>query len=164
MTDLQFSAMPSEIARALWQGGTDAYGNQPDRTVSDGVGVPCRHCLRPVEKGAAYLILAYRPFPEKQAYAETGPIFLHGSPCSRYEKVGEMPAMFWKGSQFLLRAYNAENRIIYGTGAVVAVGDLEATARQLLANPDAAYLHLRSSQYNCFLCRIESSNSADFRS
>ncbi len=55
----------------------------PERRTSNGVGVPCRHCLRNVEAGRDYLILAYRPFPALQPYAETGPIFLHAEPCER---------------------------------------------------------------------------------
>lgn len=155
MTQIQFTAMPAETAQQLWKGGSDAYGNQPSRAVSDGKGVPCRHYLRPVEKGQGYLILAYRPFPEAQAFAETGPIFLHASPCRRYPETANPPGMFLHRPQYLLRAYNQNHQIIYGTGAVVLTACMIGQAQRLLANPEAAYLHLRSGQYNCFLCRID---------
>lgn len=77
MTDLRFVAMPTETARSLQAGRGDANGQRPERHLSDGAGVDCRHCLRDVPAGEAYLILAYRPFPEAQPYAELGPIFLH---------------------------------------------------------------------------------------
>ena len=73
---LRYVALPTEDVRALQRGGPDAYGMVPERRVSDGDGVPCRHCLKNVAAGKDYLILAYRPFPELQPYAETGPIFL----------------------------------------------------------------------------------------
>ena len=155
MTEIQFKAMPTEVAAEYWAGGADAYGNQPERAISDGNGVPCRHCLQPVGKDEAYLILSYRPFPGQQAYAETGPIFLHASPCQRYPEVAQPPAMFARRPQYLMRAYNADHRIVYGTGEVIAVDDMTEQARHLLANPEAAYLHLRSGGYNCFLCRID---------
>ena len=52
----------------------------PERQVSDGSAVPCRHCLSDVAAGEPFLILAHRPFPEAQPYAETGPIFLRAGP------------------------------------------------------------------------------------
>ena len=60
----------------LRAGGGDAYGNPAERTISDGEGNPCRHCLGFVPKGEEMLILAHRPFGAVQPYAETGPIFV----------------------------------------------------------------------------------------
>ena len=58
---LNYVAMPVEEAERLRQGGRDAYGHRPERRISDGDGVPCRHCLRNVDEGQPYLVLAYRP-------------------------------------------------------------------------------------------------------
>ena len=69
--------------------GPDAHGQKPEKQISDGDGVPCRHCLTRVAKGEPYLVLAYRPFPRDQPYAETGPIFLHAEPCPRFEEDGD---------------------------------------------------------------------------
>jgi hypothetical protein len=82
MNRIKFAAMPSDEARVFWKGGADAYGSAPERKTSGGSGVPCRHCLRDVVEGEAYLILAYRPFPKLQPYAETGPISYMRSPAS----------------------------------------------------------------------------------
>lgn len=73
---LRYVALPTEEVRALQRGGPDAYGMVPEKRISDGDGVPCRHCLTNVAAGKEYLVLAYRPFPDLQPYAETGPIFL----------------------------------------------------------------------------------------
>ena len=73
---IRFSALPTEQVRRLQRGGPDAYALPPERKLSDGDGVPCRHCLQNVPAGKSYLVLAYRPFPALQPYAETGPIFL----------------------------------------------------------------------------------------
>ena len=82
---IRFNALPTDSVRALQCDGADAYGLVPERKVSDGDGVPCRHCLEGVAAGEDYLILAYRPFPALQPYAETGPIFLHARECERAE-------------------------------------------------------------------------------
>lgn len=82
MTDILFRAMPVVEARHFQGGGLDAYGLKPETKISDGDGVPCRHCLRDVVSGEAYLILAYRLFPALQPYAETGPPMpLQFRPC-----------------------------------------------------------------------------------
>lgn len=88
---IQFKALPTEHVRALQRGGSDAYGHTPERKISDGDGMPCRHCLRNIADGDAYLILAYRPFPNLQPYAETGPIFLHAEECERAARPRRFP-------------------------------------------------------------------------
>ena len=83
MLPIQFTSMPTEVARAYQAGAADANGQVPERHISDGDGVPCRHCQRDVAAGEPYLILAHRPFPTAQPYAEQGPIFLHAESCPR---------------------------------------------------------------------------------
>ena len=43
---IRFVAMPTEEARTFQAGGADANGQTPDRHISDGDGMPCRHCLK----------------------------------------------------------------------------------------------------------------------
>ena len=155
MTQIRYMAMPTDIARAYQSGEPDAYGRVPEKRVSDGDGVPCRHCLTDVAAGEEYLILAHRPFPEVQPYAETGPVFLHAGPCERYPEAGEAPDMFLDREQYLMRGYGADDRILYGTGQIVPTTELSSAAAGLLENPDVAYVHLRSASNNCFQCRIE---------
>jgi hypothetical protein len=155
MCDIVFKAIPTADARHFQESGLDAYGRPAEIRVSDGDGVPCRHCLRNVEKGEAYLVLAYRPFSSPQPYAETGPIFLHAERCARAEDQPAMPAQLAKREQHLLRAYDADERIIYGTGSVVPTSALAQEAAALLDRPEVSFLHVRSAKYNCFTCRID---------
>lgn len=83
---LNYHAIPTKQARAYQAGGRDAYDNPPERAKSDGGGNPCRHCLRYIPKGADMLVLAHRPFPQTQPYAETGPVFLCAEDCSAPKK------------------------------------------------------------------------------
>ncbi len=154
MHTLRFIAMPTDEARAFQAGALDANGQVPERAVSDGGGVPCRHCQRNVEAGAAYLILAYRPFPSRQPYAEVGPIFLHAEACERYPETEQPPARL-RNAPYLLRGYSPDNRIVYGTGKVTAPDAIEATAEDILARDGVAYVHVRSSTNNCYQLRIE---------
>lgn len=150
---IKFTPIATEIALAYQTGGTDAYGMIPERKLSDGQGVPCRHCLQNVPKDAAYLILAHRPFPILQTYAETGPIFLCATECS--QGAGrDLPAILSSPS-YILRGYSADNRIVYGTGKVAITADIPRSAENLLARDDISYVHVRSASNNCFQVRID---------
>ena len=149
-----FEALPTEAVRALQRGGSDAYGCTPERNVSDGNGVPCRHCMRNVAAGEPYLVLAYRPFPELQPYAETGPIFLHAAECERGPS-GTQPPEMLASPDYIVRGYGADDRIVYGTGAVVPTAKIAGRAEALLARDDIAYVHVRSARNNCYQCRID---------
>lgn len=151
---VQFKALPTEAVRALQRGGPDAYGNIPERRISDGDGVPCRHCMKNVTAGEPYLVLAYRPFPALQPYAETGPIFLHAEACERAGENETLPEML-ESSDYIVRGYGADDRIIYGTGGVVRTDGITDRARTLFARGDVAYIHVRSARNNCYQCRID---------
>ncbi|MDA0341763.1 MAG: DUF1203 domain-containing protein [Proteobacteria bacterium] len=155
MTRLKFLPIATATVRAYQSGGLDPNGHPAERHISDGDGTPCRHCLADVAAGEPFLILAHRPFPAPQPYAEQGPIFLHAEPCQTYSKPGEMPAMLLQSKTMIIRGYGDDDRIKYGTGQVVATTLLTEKAEELLARDDVAYLHVRSARNNCFQCRIE---------
>jgi hypothetical protein len=154
--NLRYSGMPSELAEAYRAGAPDANGQTPEHHISDGDGVPCRHCLGYVEKDAPYLTLAYRPFPVPQPYAEMGPVFIHADACRGYDPAQGLPPRHRRTTgQQILRGYGADDRIVYGTGRVIGEGDIEREAAAILAQPDVAYVHMRSATNNCFTLRID---------
>ncbi len=150
---MRFQAIPTEVARHYQAGGCDDNGQVPERHVSDGGGNPCRHCLRMIPKGAGMLVLAHRPFPAPQPYAEVGPIFLCAEPCEAgsWTAVPEILA----SPEYIVRGYGTDDRIVYGTGGVVATGAIGARASALFADARVAYLHVRSARNNCYQCRID---------
>ena len=152
---IRFVALDTTITRQLQHGGRDANGQVPQRAVSDGGAIPCRHCLKPVEKGREYLILAHCPFPAAQPYAETGPIFLHADECDRAPDSAKPAPMFSHGRGYILRGYRDTGWINYSAAEVVTPDRIEETAIGLLARDDVAYVHMRSSHMNCYQCRIE---------
>lgn len=155
MSKIRFIAMPSTHARALQRGGLDAYGFVPERRRSDGSDIPCRHCLKSVAEREDYLVLAYRPFTSLQPYAETGPVFLHAAECERAREDGDMPVMFRQTPDYILRGYDGDERIVYGTGSIVPTPQLATHAAALFERPDVTFVHMRSARNNCFQCRIE---------
>ena len=150
---LTYTPLPTETVRALQSGAPDAHGHIPERAISSGTGTPCRHCLAQVPQGKEYLILAHRPFPAPQPYAETGPIFLCADPCPAGGGA-QVPAML-ASPQYILRGYDTRDRIVYGTGGVIPTQNIPTRAAELLAQRDIAYVHVRSAANNCYQVRID---------
>lgn len=151
---IRFRALDSLRAAAYREGAADANGQPPERHVARASGLPCRHCLAMIGEGEAYLVLAHRPFPAPQPYAEIGPIFLHAEACPAGGGDDRIPA-FLDSPRYIVRGYGADDRIVYGTGGIVETAEIPAHTGRMLANPLVAYAHVRSATNNCFHCRIE---------
>ena len=150
---IRFTPIPTDTVRALRAGGPDANGQTPEHQIANGPGNPCRHCLRMIPEGAAMLVLAHRPFPAPQPYAEVGPIFLCADPCATGGGAA-LPEML-ASPDYIVRGYGADDRIVYGTGGVIATEGIPARAADLLADPAIAYVHVRSARNNCYQVRID---------
>lgn len=152
---VRFLPLTTEEARGYQAGEPDANGLAPEKQTSDGGGNPCRHCLTEIPEGEQMLVLAFSPFPQRQPYAECGPIFLCARQCDRHPVSMVLPEMFRGWKQALIRGYTAQHRIRYGTGQVLNMQHVVPAADQIFSDPDVEYIHLRSASYNCYQCRIE---------
>ncbi|SPH17401.1 hypothetical protein DEA8626_00919 [Defluviimonas aquaemixtae] len=151
---LHYEPMDSDMVRALRAGGPDANGQPPERgAISTGQGEPCRHCLGQVPDGAEFLILAHRPFPALQPYAECGPIFLCAEDCAPWHGEG-VPPILKMSPDYLLKGYTDDHRIFYGTGRIVPQDEVSVYAATLLDDPRVAFVDVRSARNNCFQVRI----------
>jgi len=151
---IRFVGLETSLVRDLQAGGPDANGQTPERHVSPGSGIPCRHCLKPVAAGEPFLILAHRPFPSPQPYAEQGPIFLHADACARHVPSAKVPAML-ASERYLVRGYGVDDRIVYGSGQIVLTAQIVGAAAAMFADARLAYIHVRSATNNCYQCRLE---------
>ena len=149
---VRFLPMDPEFVARVRAGGPDANGQPAEVHVSRGAGTPCRSCMRHVPEGTRYLILAARPFPGPQPYAETGPIFLCADACEPWEEEG-VPPILETAPQFLLKGYSSDHRIVYGTGQITRSDAVPAYAARLLEDAAIAYVDVRSAQNNCFQTR-----------
>ena len=65
-----------------------------------------------------------------------------------------MPPVLTSSPDYLLKAYNADRRIIYGTWKITQAGELAYYAVGLLAREGIAFVDVRSARNNCFQTRI----------
>lgn len=150
----QFTGMSQTQADAFRNGAQDAYGNAPEVLLSDG-DAPCRCCLKYIPDSAEMLVLAYRPFTSLQPYAETGPVFLCKTPCKAN---GTGLPDIATSPEYLLKAYSADERIIYGTGRITPLQEIATYAETLLEDAEVAFVDLRSARNNCWQARISRTN------
>jgi hypothetical protein len=150
---LSVRGIATEEAERIRAGGPDAHGQPALRRLAEGPANPCRHCLALIAEGDEKLVLAYRPFAAPHPYAETGPIFLHASPCQRYASESP-PPWFVFLEPALVRGYGEDDWIRYDTGRVVPGRDLDGVTRSILGDPSIRYVHIRS-KYGCFQCRVD---------
>ena len=154
---INFISLDTKEVRNLQNGGLDVNGQVPEITVSNGAGNPCRHCLENIDEGEEMLILAHRPFDDIQPYAEMGPIFLHAKECTVYVNSidEEKPAVLKSSSHYLLRGYDENERIVYGTGCITPNEEITSKAEALFGNGEVKFIHVRSASNNCYQARIE---------
>ena len=156
---MHFLPLDQSFVDTIRAGGPDANGQPAERAVSTGTGTPCRSCLCDVPAGEPYLILAARPFPELQPYAETGPIFLCAASCPPWSG-GKIPPVLVTSPDYLIKGYTADHRILYGTGAIVARERLAAEVAERLEIENVAFVDVRSARNNCFQARAVRSDRA----
>ena len=157
---LKVQPFNADFVAQIRAGGPDAYGNPAELAVSNGNGNPCRSCLNMIPAGQDMLIVAARPFDEKQPYAETGPIFFCKDHCTPFEGA-HMPPCVDDGEDRLLKGYTADNRILYGTGTIVPVDNIAQTCEDILANDQVSFVDVRSSRNNCFTFRVTRGDNAE---
>ncbi|UXX82164.1 DUF1203 domain-containing protein [Roseovarius pelagicus] len=155
---IEFHGLPSDQVHDAKTQGCDAYGLPPEVHTAQGSAYPCRHCLRETPEGEDYLILAWRPFEGVNPYTETGPIFLCAEDCAAAAPSDAVPPIL-RSAQYMVRGYTADERILYGTGQIVATGRIAEYARQLLTDPRVAFADVRSASNNCYQCRITRAGS-----
>lgn len=151
---IHFTPIPTLTVRAYQAGEPDANGQTPERINAVGAGNPCRHCLKMIPEGAPMLVLAHRPFPSPQPYAELGPIFLCADACDAPAEGADFPEIL-ASPDYIVRGYGADDRIVYGTGGVVPTDQIATQAEAKLADPRVAYVHVRSARNNCYQVRID---------
>jgi hypothetical protein len=133
--------------------------NQPvERFVAQG-GEPCRDVLRRARAGEGLVLASYCPFSHPGPYKEYGPVFVLAKPSGDAAILDELPLPRGKptdylGEQFVLRAYDARERIVDAVLSTPA--DCERDLERLFGEAHAAFVLVRFAAYGCYAFRVES--------
>ncbi|PRY78925.1 uncharacterized protein DUF1203 [Yoonia maritima] len=151
---LSFLSCDADVVESLRAGGQDVYGNPAELTIYEGVGAPCRCCLDNVPYGKEMLICAARLFlhdcslmlkPARFSCALIVACRLRETIVRRFLKYSPI---------FLVKAYNADQRIMYGTGQITESKMVAQYAQELFDRGDVSFVDVRSAKNNCFFTRI----------
>lgn len=145
---LQYVPIPPEVAERARRTLTDDFGHRLDVRMENG---PCRSCLRISREPEEHILLSYQPLPDRNPYAEIGPIFIHARECEPYSTPEEFPADFASRS-LVVRAYDNDGRI--ADAVVTQPGEAPETARRFLSDPNIAEVHVRHTSYTCYDFKI----------
>jgi Protein of unknown function (DUF1203) len=149
MADIQFLPIDPARLAAMRDRGSDEFGNAWRGFPAEGW-EPLRCCLRPAGAGEDIALICYSPWTAPSPWAEAGPVFVHNGPCAGYAGTGDYPPAF-RDSLSVLNPFDHNGARAYKHITFVGPGDdHEAAVRRILAQPDVAYLHVRSSTAGCF--------------
>ncbi|MBN9561173.1 MAG: DUF1203 domain-containing protein [Alphaproteobacteria bacterium] len=155
MTDFRCLPIATEIADRFRATGRDDAGNELRRREPGADSrCPCRHCLGYGQSGQTMLLGSYNLPRPRGVYWTPSPIFLHAGPCSRYDRVNDIPEIV-RGALVSVRAYDTEDQCLYELGQVSDGSEIDAPLRRALDDPRTASVNIHTAKPGCLLCRVE---------
>jgi hypothetical protein len=140
--------IPQNIAIEARETGRDRFGHDLPVYHSD---EPCRVCLRISQSAEDFILLSYQPLPDRNPYAEIGPIFVHAQACPPYSDTTIFPSDFL-GRRLVLRAYGHDGEIV--TALVAEPFAAPESAAKLFEDDRVVEIHVRHQSYTCFDFKI----------
>ncbi|MFE2876228.1 DUF1203 domain-containing protein [Streptomyces roseus] len=127
-------------------------------------GAPLRCCLRRSRRGERIALVSYAPLRrwaaeagvDPGAYDEQGPVFIHAEGCGG-PAGGEGHPFAQSGALRTVRRYDAGGRILGGRALFLGEepdAALEAALAEAFADQRAALVHVRATEFGCFLFEV----------
>jgi hypothetical protein len=128
----------------------------PAHAETAGDPAPCRVCLERFRPGEERrLLFTYDPFRDTVDLPLPGPIFIHEAGCTPYDATGGFPRSL-RDARLTFNAYGAD-RTLVARERTEGAAEVEPAIDQLLDDPCVDYVHVRSTNAGCFLCRLDRS-------
>lgn len=157
MKNFKIVPLSKEFARQIRETNSDNFGNQVYEQLATGKG-PCRVSLKPFNVNQDIrLVFAYSPFSERNAFNQSGPIFIHKNEVEQYSDIYNFPAEIKADKEnfpLSLIGYSKEQKMIFTK--LVGNDDIDLLIAEIFETKcDVEYLHARNSEACCFICKIE---------
>jgi len=113
---------------------------------------PCRACLEQFQVGKEErLLFTYRPTSRDGMLGAPGPVFIHARDCRQFRGTAFPPGLL--SLPLLVEAWATGNRIHSARQATGS--EVDRVVRELLEDPDTAYLHVRHGEAGCHIASVE---------
>ena len=155
----RFKIVPlsSEYANKIKGNNRDNFGHEVIEQIATGKG-PCRVSLKPFIVGQdVRLLISHSPFVVDNAYNQRGPVFIHKKDVEPYNDIYRFPPEIKADKEsfhLTLIGYNRAQMMIFTQ--LVGDDDVDLLVPKIFEErPDIEYLHARSAEACCFICKIE---------
>ncbi|MDF2900049.1 MAG: hypothetical protein K0Q62_108 [Phenylobacterium sp.] len=123
------------------------------QTASSPIGFPCRITLEDASVGQTLLLLNYEHQPADSPYRSRHAIFVSEAATQTRRVVGEIPGCLSARPFISLRAFDEAGMMT--AAELVASAELAPVIEQMLADPQASYLHAHNPGRGCYAARID---------
>ena len=135
----------------------DDFGHDVIEQIATGLG-PCRVSLKPFKKGVdKRLLLTHSPFKIDNAFDQPGPVFINAEEVEEYTDVYRFPPEIKadkKHFHLTLIGYDKNQMMVYTK--LVGDNDIDEMIIKIFEeHPEVLYLHARSAEACCYICKIE---------
>ena len=135
----------------------DDFGHDVIEQTATGLG-PCRVSLKPFKKGIdKRLLLTHSPFKIDNAFDQPGPVFINAEEVEEYTDVYRFPPEIKadkKHFHLTLIGYDKNQMMVYTK--LVGDNDIDEMIIKIFEeHPEVLYLHARSAEACCYICKIE---------
>ncbi len=120
------------------------------RRIADG-NRPCRISLTDAEPGEELLLVNYEHHPVDSPYRMRFAIYVRRGE-QQYDAIDQVPAQL-RTRMLAVRAFDREAMMV--DWELIDGQQLEGAIERLLANPDAAYLHVHFAAPGCYAARVD---------
>ena len=155
----QFKIVPlsSEYANKIKENNKDDLGYEVIEQIANGKG-PCSVSLKPFAVGKdVRLLISHSPFAVDNAFNQPGPVFIHKKDVEPYNDVYRFPPEIKADKEsfpLTLIGYTKEQMMVFTQ--LVGNDDVDLLIPKIFEQrPDIEYLHARSAEASCFICKIE---------
>jgi len=135
----------------------DDFGHDVIEQTATGLG-PCRVSLKPFKKGIdKRLLLTHSPFKIDNAFDQPGPVFINAEEVEEYTDVYRFPPEIKadkKHFHLTLIGYDKNQMMVYTR--LVGDNDVDEMIIKIFEeHPEVLYLHARSAEACCYICKVE---------
>jgi len=157
MKHFKIVPLSKEYASKIRTTRKDDFGHEVIEQIATGLG-PCRVSLKPFKRGEdKRLLLSHSPFSTDNAFNQPGPVFIHAGEVEEYSDVYRFPPDIKadkKHFPLTLIGYSPGQQMVYTK--LVGDDDVdELIVRIFEKHPEIEYLHARSAEASCYICKIE---------